>query len=69
MRRAGRSQTFFFGAAGSGEERRGLGQPGCGEAAAPGASRAGSSGAWSEDAAAKRTNPRSHQSGGLRTGI
>lgn len=60
--RAGRSQAFFC-AAGSVEKRRGLGQPGCGEAAARGASGAGGSGARSEDAAARQTNPRSHQPG------
>lgn len=53
----------FFWAAGSVEKRRGLGQPGCGEAAARGAGGAGGSGARSEDAARRQTNPRSHQPG------
>ncbi|XP_032504806.1 vascular endothelial growth factor A [Phocoena sinus] len=47
----------------SGEERRGLGQPGCKEAGARGASGAGGSGARSGDASARRTNQRGHQPG------
>ncbi|XP_035979963.1 vascular endothelial growth factor A, long form [Halichoerus grypus] len=47
----------------SGKERRGLGQPGCEEAAAQGASGTGGSGAGSGGAAARRANRRGHQPG------
>lgn len=60
---AGAEPGLFFGAAGGVGKRRGLGQPGCGEAAARGASGAGGSGARSEDAARRQANPRSHQPG------
>ncbi|XP_064454454.1 vascular endothelial growth factor A, long form [Mirounga angustirostris] len=47
----------------SGKERRGLGQPGCEEAAAQGASGTGGSGAGSGGAEARRTDRRGHQPG------
>nr|XP_021547600.1 vascular endothelial growth factor A [Neomonachus schauinslandi] len=47
----------------SGKERRGLGQPGCEEAAVQGASGTGGSGAGSGGAEARRTNRRGHQPG------